>query len=120
MNWSQQLKEVVITIPTLPNTSSGVKVSLINKHLKVTQQNQTLLDKTIANPILEDEMCWTVDNDEIEIVLYRDSVMNWDILFEGDKPLSSEELPPATITNLSQLDDETRQKVQKMMHENQK
>lgn len=94
-----------------------------SKHLKVVVKGETLVNGELNSPINADSFFWTLDEIKgkkvITITFEKLHRMNWwDHVIKGDDILSLQKVNPDP-SKLSDLDDEMRPEVEKMMLENQ-
>lgn len=80
----------------------------------------TLLEGTWFKPILEDDSLWCIETDAenrriLQLNLTKKTGQNWwDCILEGDEKINTQKVEPEN-SKLSDLDNETRSVVEKMM-----
>jgi len=123
--WTQTLAELSVTIPLPPNTrAKDLKVVMSKKHLKVSlknndhHENAPQIDAPLTKPIILDDSFWTIeDSSRLVLTLQKSNQMEWwDAVCEGDPTINLQKIVPEN-SNLSDLDGETRQTVEKMMYD---
>lgn len=120
-SWTQTLAEVSISVP-LPNNTRGRDLNVVMKknHLKVglksTSPTDFIIDAPLTNTILVDDSFWTVeDGNRLSINLQKVNQMEWwDSVCVGHDKIDVKKVQPEN-SNLSDLDADTRQTVEKMM-----
>ena len=124
--WTQTLQEVSVVVP-LPNNTRGrdLTVTISKNHLKIglkaQQQNQQswIINDTLTKPIIVDDSFWTVeDSSRLVLTLQKlNDVEWWDSVCTSDpNPINITKVQPES-SQLSDLDGETRQTVEKMMYD---
>ena len=120
--WSQTLEELCLTIP-LPEGTRGrdLVVSIAKKHLKIglkaaAANGELLMNGPLLNAIICDDSFWTVeDGNRLVVNLQKLNPMEWwEGIVLGDPTIDVKKIQPES-SNLSDLDGETRQTVEKMM-----
>ncbi len=123
--WTQTLAELTVTIPLPPNTrAKDLNVVMSKKHLKVSlknnnnQENAPQINSPLTKPIILDDSFWTIeDSNRLVLTLQKSNQMEWwDAVCQGDPTINLQKIVPEN-SNLSDLDGETRQTVEKMMYD---
>jgi hypothetical protein len=121
--WSQTLQEVDVRLPvpigskakdiTCEFTATTFKFGLKSELPKLRIDNGKFCEA-----IKPDDSFWTLeDNREIRLTLTKFNQMNWwDCVIKGDPKIDTRKVQPEN-SNLSDLDGETRQTVEKMMYD---
>ena len=118
--WTQTLQEVTVTVPLPMNTRGrDMNVTISKKYLKVGLKSQAptfMVNAPLTKAIICDDSFWTVeDGNRLIINLQKLNQMEWwDAICEGDPTIDVKKVQPEN-SNLSDLDGETRQTVEKMM-----
>ncbi len=122
--WTQTLQELTINIPLPPNTRGrDLNVHISKNHLKVKFTKKTknnteyIINDTLTKPILVDDSLWTIeDGNTLILTLQKSNGMEWwDAPCQSDFPKINIQKVQPENSNLSDLDGETRQTVEKMM-----
>jgi len=120
--WTQTLSEVNVTIPIQENTRGrDLNVVISKKHLKVGFKSQTpefIVNAPLVKAVIVDDSFWTVeDGNRVVINLQKLNQMEWwDGVCIGDPTIDVKKVQPEN-SKLDELDGETRQTVEKMMHD---
>lgn len=115
MNWTQTLNSLLITLDVPEKSGEKVSVKITQEEIEIKQGNKLILKGKLAGKIKEEESFWSYESPELEIGIKKKEMQWWDRVFEGDKPIDTSALEPETITDVSQLDAETRRQISKMM-----
>lgn len=118
--WTQTLKEVTVNIfiPTgVP--SKNIKCNVTTTHLKVTVNGNVHLEGEFFDKIKVDEHVWTIDNFEKKrcIILTFEKFEGqswWKCVLKGEAEINTRKVEPEN-SQLSDLDEDTRPTVEKMM-----
>ncbi|EJK72236.1 hypothetical protein THAOC_06245 [Thalassiosira oceanica] len=119
--WTQTLQELVVNVP-LPDNTRGrdLNVTMKKKHLKISLRGQSepIVDAPLTKAIIVDDSFWTVeDGNRLVLTLQKLGDMEWwECPCEGDPKIKLQRIQPEN-SNLSDLDGETRQTVEKMMYD---
>lgn len=123
--WTQTLKEVVIQVP-VPKGIKGKHVvcEIKNNSMKVGLIRQPpILEGKLHKTARAGDVIWTLDdNDEgdgrlISIEMPKKNQMEWwSCVIEGEPEIDTQKVQPEN-SQLSDLDGETRQTVEKMMYD---
>ena len=118
--WTQTLSEVNMNVP-LPENTRGrdLHVTIAKKHLKVGLRSQPgtwIINAPLTKPVICDDSFWTVeDGNRLAMSLQKVNQMEWwEGVCEGDPTIDVKTIQPEN-SQLSDLDGETRQTVEKMM-----
>lgn len=118
--WTQTLEEVNIIAPLPENTRGKDLTVVISKnHLKIKLRNSSsdICNASLCKTIICDDSFWTIeDKNKLNITLQKLNQMEWwDCVCEDDAvKINTRKVQPEN-SNLSDLDGETRQTVEKMM-----
>jgi hypothetical protein len=119
--WTQTLQELTINVP-LPENTRGrdLNVVISKRHLKigfVKTKNEFIVDDDLTKPIIVDDSLWTIeDGNRLVLTLQKSNQMEWwDAPCQNDFPKINIQKVQPEHSNLSDLDGETRQTVEKMM-----
>ncbi|KAL9187608.1 hypothetical protein ACHAXT_005986 [Thalassiosira profunda] len=118
--WTQTLQELTVTV-TLPDNTRGrdLTVTMNKTHLKIGLKGKPLLvDDDLTHAIIVDDSFWTVeDGNRLVLTLQKLNQMEWwEAVCAGDPKINVQKVQPEN-SQLSDLDGETRQTVEKMMHD---
>jgi hypothetical protein len=118
--WTQTLSEVNLNVP-LPENTRGrdLNITIAKKHLKVGLKSQAgtwIIDAPLTKPIICDDSFWTVeDGKRLAVSLQKVNQMEWwEGVCDGDPTIDVKTIQPEN-SQLTDLDGETRQTVEKMM-----
>lgn len=120
--WTQTLSELSINLPLPPNTRArDLNVVISKTHLKIAYKNRTaepIVDDDLHKPIIVDDSFWTIeDNNCLVLTLQKLNQMEWwGAPCANDTQIDLQKIQPES-SNLSDLDGETRQTVEKMMYD---
>jgi hypothetical protein len=119
-SWKQTLSDVTITIP-VPHGTRGkdISVTIGTNHLKVALKNNLsnpIVDGLLHRAIKEEESGWNLsDGSEITMNLEKVNRMEWwKCVIQGHPEIDTTKIQPEN-SKLSDLDNETRAMVEKMM-----
>merc|ERR1712178_458595 len=121
--WGQTLEDVEIRIPFKLNgklRGRDIDAKLTKNKLKIGLRNQPpLIDGTLWKSIKEEESTWAVDpnTNVVTVSLEKINQMEWwGAVCQGDLEINTGRANPES-SKLSDLDDETRPMVEKMMYD---
>lgn len=118
--WTQTLSTVDVIVAVPPGTkSSQCQVEISAMHLKVgIKGNPLIIDGKFHSRVKADDSMWTlVDNKSIQISIEKyDSMKWWNCVIIGDPTIDTKKIVPEN-SKLSDLDNETRATVEKMMYD---
>lgn len=116
--WTQTLSEVSITTPLPDNTrAKQLKVTIAKQKLHIQHLDNKICDnEKLTKPIIVDDSFWTIeDGNLLVITLQKSNTMEWwDSVTTSDPKIDTKKVQPEN-SNLSDLEGETRQTVEKMM-----
>ena len=119
--WTQTLQELTINI-NLPENTRGrdLNVILSKTHLKIgfaKTKREFFINDNLTKPIIVDDSLWTIeDGNRLVLTLQKSNQMEWwDAPCQSDEPKINIQKVQPENSNLSDLDGETRQTVEKMM-----
>lgn len=119
--WTQTLPELIVTIP-LPDNTRGrdLNVTMTKTHLKVglKSSRELIVNDDLTKTIIVDDSFWTVeDNNRLVLTFTKFNQMEWwDSVCVSDPNIDITKVQPEN-SQLSDLDGETRQTVEKMMYD---
>lgn len=121
--WTQTLSEVNLVV-TLLNGYTRAKdliVDIRKQHLKIALKNQlpqVIVDDALTKAVIVEDCLWTIeDGNKLNISLQKYNRMEWwDSVCAGDPKIDVKKVQPEN-SQLSDLDGETRQTVEKMMYD---
>lgn len=119
--WTQTLEELVVSVP-LPDNTRGRDLNVVmNKtRLKVGLKGHkdAIVDDKLTHAIIVDDSFWTVeDGNRLILTLQKLNQMEWwDGVCQSDPRINVQKVQPEN-SQLSDLDGETRQTVEKMMYD---
>lgn len=119
--WGQSLQEVNITVPVPPGTKARFVVCEIKKnHIKVGLKNSPpILDGEFFSSVKTDECYWSLDGSDLSILLTKQDRFNWWMsLIKGGPEIDMQKFKPEP-SKFSELDCETRSRVEKKMFDQQ-
>eukprot|EP00306_Pavlova_sp_CCMP459_P023170 CAMPEP_0185546166 /NCGR_PEP_ID=MMETSP1381-20130426/5288_1 /TAXON_ID=298111 /ORGANISM="Pavlova sp., Strain CCMP459" /LENGTH=306 /DNA_ID=CAMNT_0028158577 /DNA_START=45 /DNA_END=965 /DNA_ORIENTATION=- len=118
--WTQTLQDLNVFIPVPEGTvSKQCAVSWTNTTLKVGLKGQDpIIVGDLFARVKGDEVFWTLEDKKvINVTLYKSNGMEWwKSVIVGDPEIDTQQVEPEN-SNLSDLDGETRQTVEKMMYD---
>jgi len=116
--WTQTLSEVNITTPLPQNTrAKQLKVVIAKQKLHIQHLDNKICDnEKLTKSIIVDDSFWTIeDGNSLAITLQKSNTMEWwDAVTTSDPKIDTKKVQPEN-SNLSDLEGETRQTVEKMM-----
>lgn len=119
--WTQTLQELSVTVP-LPDNTRGKDLNVVmNKNnLKIGLKGikELIINDSLTKTIIVDDSFWTVeDGNRLVLTLQKLNQMEWwDSVCEKDSKINIQKVQPES-SQLSDLDGETRQTVEKMMYD---
>lgn len=115
--WTQTLQELSVIVP-LPNNTRArdLNVSINKNSLKIRLKDNELVDDSLTRTIIVDDSFWTVeDGNRLCLTLQKLNQMEWwESVCKNDPKINVQKVQPEN-SQLSDLDGETRQTVEKMM-----
>ncbi|KAL7441699.1 hypothetical protein ACHAXH_007302 [Discostella pseudostelligera] len=125
--WTQTLQELCITVPLPVNTrGKDLTVIISKKHLKIALKtavavgtNPIIVDDALTKSIIVDDSFWTVEDNGSKLVLTLQKLNGmewWEAPCLSDPKINLRHVQPEN-SQLSDLDGETRQTVEKMMYD---
>jgi len=118
--WTQTLEELTVSVP-LPDNTRGrdLNVTMNKNHLKIGLKGQEfMVNDDLAKTIIVDDSFWTVeDGNRLVLTLQKLNRMEWwESVCTQDPKINIQKVQPEN-SQLSDLDGETRQTVEKMMYD---
>eukprot|EP00581_Thalassiosira_minuscula_P009839 CAMPEP_0183704118 /NCGR_PEP_ID=MMETSP0737-20130205/1568_1 /TAXON_ID=385413 /ORGANISM="Thalassiosira miniscula, Strain CCMP1093" /LENGTH=366 /DNA_ID=CAMNT_0025930937 /DNA_START=110 /DNA_END=1210 /DNA_ORIENTATION=+ len=120
--WTQTLQELSVTIP-LPDNTRGRDLNVIMNKTKLKvglkgKSSSPIIDDSLTHTIIVDDSFWTVeDGNKLILTLQKYNQSEWwDSVCAGDPKIDIRKIQPEN-SQLSDLDGETRQTVEKMMYD---
>lgn len=118
--WNQTLGDIELTVPlNMKLKSRDIVVEIQKKRLKVGVRGQTpIIDGDTFNDIKVEDSTWTlVDQSNIVINIEKVNQMEWwSRIVKTDPEINTKKVQPEN-SKLSDLDDDTRGTVEKMMYD---
>eukprot|EP00956_Cyclotella_meneghiniana_P006994 scaffold9402_cov77-Cyclotella_meneghiniana.AAC.9 len=117
--WTQTLSELSVSLPLLENTrAKDLNVVISKNHLKIAyKKGDTLVNDALSKSIIVDDSFWTIEDSTLVLTLQKLNQMEWwPSPCAGDPQINLQKINPES-SNLSDLDGETRQTVEKMMYD---
>lgn len=117
--WTQTLSLVNLVTNLPPNTKTKqVTVNISKKSLKIKIANKLICDTPLTKPVVVDDSFWTIEDNALHIELQKSNQMEWwDAPCTNDHPkIDTKKVEPEN-SQLSDLDGDTRQTVEKMMYD---
>ena len=121
--WTQTLQELSVTV-ALPDNTRGkdLNVVIAKNRLRVglggKEKETIVVDGALTHAIIVDDSFWTVeDGRRLVLTLQKSNQMEWwESVCAGDPSINVQKVQPEN-SQLSDLDGETRQTVEKMMYD---
>lgn len=119
--WTQTLSELCISLPLPPNTRArDLNVIITKNHLKISLKSSpstSIVDDSLSKTIIVDDSFWTIEDNSLVLTLQKLNQMEWwEAPCRSDPKINLQKIQPEN-SNLSDLDGETRQTVEKMMYD---
>jgi hypothetical protein len=115
--WTQTLQELSMSV-ILPENTRGrdLNVAMNKTHLKIGLKGKELVNDNLTRTIIVDDSFWTVeDGNRLVLTLQKLNQMEWwESICENAPKINIQKVQPET-SQLSDLEGETRQTVEKMM-----
>ena len=115
--FTQNISEVTVTIK-YPSFIKGKDVicTIKSDSLLVKIKNETFIDGKLSKTIKASDSYWTVeDHNTVVVTLTKMKGLDWwSCVIVGDEEIDTQQIKPEAVSDLSQLDDETRDMVKKM------
>ena len=119
--WTQTLDELHVLIEVPTNTrGKHIKVDMQLKTLKVTVNGDVVIEGELYEKITRDECVWTLETNsgtktlDVNLVKWPKSFKWWDCVILGHPKIDCQKINPES-SNISDLDDEMKPTVEKMM-----
>lgn len=115
--WDQELNEINIRFQ-LPKDadSSCVKIKVVGRRIVVKRQDKTIIDGELLHEVDADSLWWVVDGDMVDVNVTKKRNEWWDSLLVGSESVDVQKLAENKHADISMLDPEAREVVEKMMH----
>ncbi|KAL7539841.1 hypothetical protein ACHAXR_009656 [Thalassiosira sp. AJA248-18] len=119
--WTQSLPELSVTVP-LPDNTRGRDLNVVmNKnHLKIGLKGnkELIVNDNLTKTIIVDDSFWTVeDGNRLVLTLQKLNEMEWwESVCQNDPKINIRKVQPEN-SQLSDLDGDTRQTVEKMLYD---
>lgn len=121
--WTQTLSEVNLVVTLLDGytRAKDLIVDIRKQHLKIALKNklpQVIVDDALTKAVIVEDCLWTIeDGNKLNINLQKYNRMEWwDSVCASDPKIDVKKVQPEN-SQLSDLDGETRQTVEKMMYD---
>jgi hypothetical protein len=117
--WTQTLSELILSLPLPPNTrAKDLNISITKTHLRIGfKSGPILVDDNLTKSIIVDDSFWTIEDNTLVFTLQKLNQMEWwEAPCVSDPTINLQKINPES-SNLSDLDGETRQTVEKMMYD---
>ena len=119
-SWVQNLADVTLNVDVPPGTKGRDLVVEIKKNsLKIGLKGQTpICDAKLHKTIVMDDSFWTLEDSKLIVVnLQKFNTQEWwSCVCEGDPTINTQKVVPEN-SKVSDLDGDTRQTVEKMIHD---
>ncbi|WVO16817.1 hypothetical protein L204_104503 [Cryptococcus depauperatus] len=124
--WTQELDNATISLP-LPKGTKGknLTVDIQRRKLKVQlkEDKEPLISGDLFDDIVAEDSSWTIDDNvlTIELEKYSSRIGKprwWPHIYTHHPQIDTTKIVPEPTTSLSDLDQETRGMVEKMMFDN--
>ena len=117
--WTQTLSELSLSLPLPANTRGrDLNVVMSKSHLKIAfKSGSIIVDDDLSKSIIVDDSFWTIEDNLLVLTLQKLNQMEWwSSVCKSDPQINLQKINPES-SNLSDLDGETRQTVEKMMYD---
>lgn len=119
-SWTQTLEEVTVMVPCPQGTRSkdvAVDIQMQSLTVKRKSTGEVLFEGQLSAAVKSQECYWSFVDGTVEVNLQKVTGMTWwKNVLKGDPEINTQKVQPEN-SNLSDLDAETRQTVEKMMHD---
>jgi len=117
-SWTQTLSEVTVSIPVPAGTRGrdvNCKITSTKLTVALKGQEKPIIEGLLHQKVKPEESFWQVDGSVIVVELQKVNKMEWwKCVIKGHPEIDTTKIEPEN-SKLSDLDDETRQIVEKMM-----
>jgi len=118
--WTQTLQELSVNVP-LPDGTRGKDLDVVMNKNRIRiglRGKDPMVDDDLSRTIVVDDSFWTVeDGNRLVLTLQKLNRMEWwESVCKGDPKINVQKVQPEN-SQLSDLDGETRQTVEKMMYD---
>ncbi|AEI69236.1 nuclear distribution C-like protein [Encephalitozoon hellem ATCC 50504] len=115
--WDQELNEINIRFPMVEGVdSSSVKISVVGRKVLMKIQEDVIMDGEFLHEVDSSSLWWVVDGDTVDINITKKRNEWWDSLLVGSETVDVQKLAEDKHADISMLDPEAREVVEKMMH----
>ncbi|AFN82455.1 nuclear movement protein [Encephalitozoon romaleae SJ-2008] len=115
--WDQELNEINIRFPMAEGAdSNSVKISVVGKKVLMKMQEEVIMDGEFLHEVDSSSLWWVIDGDSVDINITKKRNEWWDSLLVGSESVDVQKLAEDKHADISMLDPEAREVVEKMMH----
>ncbi|KAI6202487.1 putative Nuclear migration protein nudC [Aphelenchoides besseyi] len=122
--WTQTVDEIELVVPLKVDfqpRGRDLVVKMNPQSLKIQIRGSTVFDGELNGLIKADESTWMIDGKNLFLALRKRQTDEWwSRLLTTDPELDAQKLDAVKVDNLSELDDDMRLQVEKMLHNTKK
>ncbi|KAI6181566.1 putative Nuclear migration protein nudC [Aphelenchoides besseyi] len=122
--WTQTVDEIELVVPLKVDfqpRGRDLVVKMNPQSLKIQIRGSTVFDGELNGLIKADESTWIIDGKNLFLALRKRQTDEWwSRLLTTDPELDAQKLDAVKVDNLSELDDDMRLQVEKMLHNTKK
>uniref|UniRef100_UPI0000ECF3DB NUCLEAR MOVEMENT PROTEIN n=1 Tax=Encephalitozoon cuniculi (strain GB-M1) TaxID=284813 RepID=UPI0000ECF3DB len=115
--WDQELNEINIQFPVTGDAdSSAIKIRMVGKKICVKNQGEIVIDGELLHEVDVSSLWWVINGDVVDVNVTKKRNEWWDSLLVGSESVDVQKLAENKHADMSMLDAEAREVVEKMMH----
>ncbi|ADM10983.1 nuclear movement protein [Encephalitozoon intestinalis ATCC 50506] len=115
--WDQELNEINIRLPMPKDTDNSlIKIDVVGRKVLVKIQDEVMIDGEFLHEVDVSSLWWVVEGDMVDVNITKKRNEWWDSLLVGSETIDVQRLAEDKHADISMLDPEAREVVEKMMH----
>lgn len=116
--WDQELDEVHIQFPLpKPMTSNDISVSISGKNILIKRRDEVVIDGELLHGVDTSSIWWVVGDGVVDAYVTKGRNEWWESLLVGSESVDVQDLAEKNHSDISMLDPEAREVVEKMMYQ---
>lgn len=116
--WDQEIDEVHIQFPLAKSmTSSDVTAKIVGRHIVMKRGSEVVIDGELPYDVNVSSFWWVVNGDVVDAYVSKRRNEWWESILVGSEAVDVQKLAEDKHTDISMLDPEAREVVEKMMYQ---